>query len=306
MNIGVIGLGKLGSLHARIYAQIPAVKKVYIFDTDIEKARELIPFLLGKGEIVSSTKALLTLMPQAVSVATPTSTHYEIAKPFLKNKIHCLIEKPITNSLKEAKCLYAIAQKNKLVLLAGHVERFNSAYLTAKDILKNPLFIECHRLSQFPKRSLDIGVVLDLMIHDLDIVLDLVKDTPSKIDAVGVNVLSKKEDIANVRIRFKNGCVANITASRISQERIRKIRIFTQNSYASLDYAAQEIIMYKKTGGQITKKSLNIQKEQPLQQELAYFVNQVRRGRRPLLPDYAIDALSLALKIQKKIRIKHG
>jgi len=301
MNIAIIGLGKLGSFHAQIYDQMPVVRKLFLCDTDPQKIADIRGKLTKDLEVTSDAASLLKKKIDGVSIATPTSTHFAIAKLFLKRGIPCLVEKPMTTALSESRRLYTLAMKKKTVLLAGHVERFNSAYQEASKIITAPLFIECHRLSPYPNRSLDIGVVLDLMIHDLDIILDLVKDVPLRIDATGVRVLSHKEDIANARIVFKNGCIANITASRISPERVRKIRIFTADSYVSLDYAAQEICVYQKENGQLAKKTLDIKKEQPLQKELAYFIEQIRKGTKPCLPDHALDALSLALKIQNKI-----
>lgn len=307
MNIAVIGIGKLGSLHAKIYNQMPAVKTLYLCDTNPAQISLLQSELTKKIETVSDYSQLLNCDIQAVSIATPTVAHFGIARAFLNKKIPCLIEKPITTTLPDAKELYQLAKKNKTVLMVGHVERFNSAYPEALKLIKNPLFIECHRLNPYPAgRSLDIGVVLDLMIHDLDIILDLVKDTPKHIDATGVTVLSKTEDIANVRIVFKKGCIANITASRISPERVRKIRVFTRDSYISLDYAKQEIDVYRKEAGILTKKNVNITKEQPLQKELAFFIEQIHRKNVSCLPDHAIEALSLALTIERKIQKRHA
>lgn len=306
MNIAVIGIGKLGSLHAKIYSQMPAVKALYLCDTNPAQIALLQSEITKKIEAVSDYRQLLGKDIQAASIATPTMAHFEIARAFLQKKMSCLIEKPITTALPDARKLYQLAKRNKTVLMVGHVERFNSAYLEALNLIKNPLFIECHRLNPYPGRSLDIGVVLDLMIHDLDIILDLVKDSPKHIDATGVTVLSKKEDIANVRIVFKKGCIANITASRISPERVRKIRVFTHDSYISLDYAKQEIDVYRKEAGVLTKKNVDITKEQPLQKELAFFIEQINRKNVSCLPDHAIEALSLALTIEKKIQKRHA
>lgn len=307
MNIAVIGTGKLGSLHAKFYAQMPEVTRLFLCDIDAQKTADLLKQLGGRNvTAVSDYTQLVRYRLDAVSIATPTATHYEIGRFFLSRSIHCLIEKPITTSLKEARQLYRLARAHKAVLMVGHVERFNSAYREAKKIIKNPLFIECHRLSPYPARSLDISVVLDLMIHDLDIVLDLVKDTPVKIEATGIKVLSAQEDIANVRIAFKKGCIANITASRISAERVRKIRVFTRDSYVSLDYATQEIAVYKKEKHGLAKTQLEIEKDQPLKNELAFFMKEIRSGKKPFLPDHALSALSLALRIQKKMSRRHG
>jgi predicted dehydrogenase len=169
----------------------------------------------------------------ALSVAVPTKSHQRIAYEFLKNGIHTLVEKPFTLNLKEADSLIRLARKNKLILQVGHIERFNSAFNATLKLINHPKFIECHRLSPFPNRSLDVGAVLDIMIHDIDIVLGLVDSRIKRIEAVGVNVLTQFEDIANARITFKNGCVANLTASRISDEIMRKIRIFQEDTYIS-------------------------------------------------------------------------
>jgi predicted dehydrogenase len=294
MKVGIVGIGKLGSIHLRIYSEIKDVDKIYIVDTDPTRLLNYpnIPFynnyrdLLGKVDFVS--------------IAVPTKNHFKIAEFFLKNKIPVFVEKPITQKASEAQKLIKLAEKNKTILFVGHVERYNNAYLAIKKIVKKPLFIECHRLSPYPNRSLDVSVVLDLMIHDLDIILDLVRDKIKRVEATGVKVLSSAADIANVRITFKNGCVANITASRISAKRERKIRIFLPHCYISMDYAEQQAEIYQKTGQQITRQLLDINKEEPLKNEIIDFVNLVKKN------DFAIedaakakDALLLALRIEK-------
>ncbi|MCK9573660.1 MAG: Gfo/Idh/MocA family oxidoreductase, partial [Candidatus Omnitrophica bacterium] len=235
-----------------------------------------------------------------ISIAAPTLKHFEIAQFFLKNKIPVLVEKPITQKLSEAEKLIKIAKDNKTILFVGHVERYNNAYLAIKKKVKKPLFIECHRLSPYPNRSLDVSVVLDLMIHDLDIVLDLVRADARKVEAKGVKVLSKKEDIANARITFKNGCVANITASRISAKKERKIRIFLSNCYISLDFAEQHAEIYQKIKNQITRQSLTIDKEEPLKKEILDFVKSVKNNKFDAVDCIrAKNALKLALDIEK-------
>ncbi|NQT28207.1 MAG: Gfo/Idh/MocA family oxidoreductase, partial [Candidatus Omnitrophica bacterium] len=210
LRVGIVGIGKLGSIHLRIYKELKGIGKIYLVDTNLK--------ILAPHKEYQHLKNYQKLKGKVdlVSIATPTFSHYEIAKFFLTNKIPVLVEKPLTQDLKEAKKLIAISKKNKTLLFVGHVERYNNAYLAIKKIIKNPLFIECHRLSPYPNRSLDISVVLDLMIHDLDIILYLLKDSVKKIDAKGVKILSATEDIANARITFQRGCVANITSSRIS------------------------------------------------------------------------------------------
>lgn len=297
LKIGVIGLGKLGSIHQRIYEEIPDVKSILLVDTDKEK---LTPFL--EKHSCSTDYHNLTGKVDLVSIATPTCSHYEIAQFFLKKQIPVLVEKPLTTTVAQAQKLIKLAKKQKTLISVGHVERYNNAYLAIKDIVKNPLFIECHRLSPYPFRSLDVSVVVDVMIHDLDIILNLLKSNPIKIDAKGVKVLSSNADIANVRLTFKNGCVANITASRISAKRERKIRIFMHNCYISLDYATQEVEIYRKIKTSIEKEILPIKKEEPLKKEILDFIDLVKKkSYTTAYAQKAKDALALALKIQKKI-----
>ena len=296
VRVGIVGIGKLGSIHLRIYKELKGIGKIYLVDTN--------PQVLDHHKECQRLKDYRELKGKVdlVSIATPTFSHYEIAKFFLKNKIPVLVEKPLTQDLKEAKKLIATSKKNRTLLFVGHVERYNNAYLAIKKIIKNPLFIECHRLSPYPHRSLDISVVLDLMIHDLDIILYLLKDSVKKIDAKGVKVLSSTEDIANARITFKRGCVANITASRISQKKERKIRIFMPQAYISLDYAQQTVEIYKRLKTKITKKLLPISKEEPLKKEIADFVNLVTKNKSSTgYAEAAKDALGLACKIEKII-----
>jgi predicted dehydrogenase len=297
LKVGVIGVGKLGSIHLRIYKEIKEIDEIYIVDTDNDKLSQI------QGAVTLNDYRQLKGKVDLVSIATPTSTHFEIAAFFLKQKIPVLVEKPLTQNMKEAKKLIALSKKHRTFLSVGHVERYNNAYIEARKVVRNPLFIECHRLSPYPARSLDISVVLDLMIHDLDIMLDLVKDQVKNMQAKGVNVLSPSADIANARITFKKGCVANITASRISDKRERKIRIFMHNSYVSLDYAAQEVKIYQRIHEKIEKKELTIDKEEPLKKEIIDFVRSVKNKIFKL--EYARnakDALTLALNIQKIIQ----
>ncbi len=299
LRIGVIGTGHLGSLHARIYKGLTNCSLTAICDLDKNRLDQISQELQVPG--YTDYKAILDKI-DAVSIAVPTKLHYKIAADFLKHNIHTLVEKPFTTNLKQADALIQIAQKNNLILQVGHIERFNSAFNATLKIIKEPKFIECHRLSPFPHRSLDIGVVLDIMIHDIDIILGLVDSKIKKIESVGVNVLTKFEDIANARITFDNGCVANLTASRVSDETMRKIRIFQEDTYISLDYKDAKANVYKKSYLTITKKDLPIEKEQPLQKELASFLDCVIKHKEPLVSGtIAREALSVALKIQKQI-----
>src|SRR5204863_1130249 len=204
----------------------------------------------------------------AASIATPTNTHHEIALPLLQRGKHLLIEKPIAENPQHATELAELAARNQLVLQVGHVERFNPVLSALEARLTHPRFIEAHRLSSYPNRSTDIGVVLDLMIHDLEIILHLVRSPVQNIDAVGVPVLSRGEDIANARIRFENGCVANVTSSRISPERMRKIRVFQEDAYLSLDYQNQSGEIYRRVDSRITRDKVQIEREEPLKRQL--------------------------------------
>lgn len=299
-KIGIIGIGHLGSRHLKVYSEL--VKKVEIVgicDTKSNRTKKLashykVPFISDYMDLIGKV--------DAVNICTPTESHFDIAKFFLRNKIHTFIEKPITTKVNQANKLIAIAAKNKLKLQVGHIERFNSAFESIKHFTKKPLFIECHRLNHFPNRSLDIGVVMDLMIHDIDIILGTIQSPIKSIQAVGVSVLTPMEDIASARIAFKNGCVCNLTASRVSAEVMRKIRIFQKNSYISLDYVKQEAFIYKRQKNQILKHSLPIEKEEPLKRELEHFIDCVQNNKTPLITGVeGRDALKVALIISQKI-----
>ena len=248
----------------------------------------------------------LTAEIEAVNICTPTVTHFEIAQYFLEHGIHTFIEKPIALNLKEADDLNAKAEQMKLKLQVGHIERFNSAFQAISHFAKNPLFIESHRLNQFTNRSVDIGVVMDLMIHDIDIILGLMESPVKEVNAVGINVLTPLEDIASARIIFENGCVCNLTASRISDEAMRKIRLFLKDTYISLDYVKQEAFIYRKFERRILKHRLPIEKEEPLKKELESFVDCIRENRKPLVSGVeAREALKLALDISRQIWLTH-
>jgi len=299
IRVGVVGVGHLGGLHAQIYREMENCSLVAVCDIDKARLDQISSALNVPG--YANYEELFGKV-DAVSVAVPTRLHYKIAYDFLKHNIHALVEKPFTPNLKEADSLIKLAQKNKLILQVGHIERFNSAFAATLAIIKNPKFIECHRLSPFPYRSLDVGAVLDIMIHDIDIILGLVNSKIKKIESVGVNVLTQFEDIANSRITFENGCVANLTASRVSDEIMRKIRIFQEDTYISLDYKEAKACVYKKSDLTITKVDLPIEKEQPLKKELESFLACVLEHREPLVSGrIARKALKVALKIQNQI-----
>jgi predicted dehydrogenase len=299
IKVAVIGAGYLGSLHAQIYKTIETCALEAVCDVNEARLKEVSETMgvTGHGDF-----RRLWGKVDAVSIAVPTKLHFAVARECLRHGIHTLVEKPFTERLSQADSLIRLAQKNNCTLQVGHVERFNAAFNATKDIVKDPSFIECHRLSLFPNRSLDVGVVLDLMIHDIDIILGLVKSDIKRIDAVGVNVLTPFEDIANARLTFKNGCVCNLTASRISDEAMRKIRIFQKNAYISLDYKNAQASIYRKSDQGISKETLPIEKEQPLQKELASFIDCVMHRKQPLVTGpVAREALAVALRIRDQI-----
>ncbi len=304
LRVGVVGVGYLGSIHARIYRELPECVLVAVCDTDAATCARA----GGEygAEAFQDHRELFGRV-DAVSIAVPTEKHYPIARDFLKHGIHTLVEKPFTVTVREADRLIELAREHQLILQVGHIERFNSAFSATQKLISSPRFIECHRLSPFPNRSLDIGVVLDLMIHDIDIVMGLVQSPLRTVEAVGVPVLTAREDIANARLRFGNGCIANLTASRISDEAMRKIRIFQENTYISLDYKDARATVYRKAQTGISKENLPIEKEQPLQKELAAFLACVATGTEPLVSGpVAREALAVALTIQKQIWKRSG
>lgn len=333
VKVAVLGTGSLGKEHVRLYAQLAAAREVDlvgVHDVNHETARHIAAkhhthALTSVEEIAAET--------DAVSIVTPTVTHFELAKKFLMLGKHVLVEKPMTESSDQAAELISLAQKNNCVLQVGHVERFNPVFNYLETVATQPRFIETHRLSPYPARSTDIGVVLDLMIHDLDVVLAFVKSPVISVDAVGIPVLSKSEDIANARLRFANGCVANLTVSRISPERMRKIRVFSgpeNTCYISLDYRAQEGFIYRIArdgeeessllkkllasrdstivsefgGKRIVREPVPIAKEEPLKLELEHFVKCVREKQTPRVSgESAKAALDLAFEITRQVQL---
>ena len=301
LKVAVIGTGALGSIHAKIYSELENVELVGICDTDNNKLSQI-----SKDLRVAGFKDYHQLLGKvdAASIVVPTKDHYNISKDFLKSGTSLLIEKPITQSVEEADKLLNIAKSKNLTLAVGHVERFNAAIEAILKIKGDIKFVECHRLGPFSPRIKDVGVVLDLMIHDIDILLWLIKSPIKSIEAVGVKVLTRHEDIANARIVFENGAVCNITASRVTEKAMRKIRMFQPNAYISLDYIRQDAVIYTKKLGRIVSKQIDIKKERPLQKEIASFLYCVQTGKRPLASgEEGKQALSVALEILKKIRI---
>ncbi len=299
LRVGVVGVGHIGKNHARLYAEQEVAEFAAIFDTDTAKAEQLAQEF---GTYAATSLEDFAQRVDAASVATPTSSHFAVASELLRAGKHLLIEKPIAENTADASALAELAVERQLVLQVGHVERFNPVLSALEERLTRPRFIEAHRLSPYPNRSTDIGVVLDLMIHDLEIILHLVRSPVQTIDAVGVPVLSRGEDIANARLRFENGCIANITSSRISPERMRKIRVFQGDAYLSLDYQGQSGEIYRRTATGIEKEEVEIEREEPLKRQLASFMECAATGRAPMVSgDQATAALALAVEITKRI-----
>ena len=304
--MAVVGVGAVGRHHARILAAMPDVELVGVVDIRPERAAEVAK---ACATTPYANAADVLGRVDAVSIATPTASHVDVALPFIEAGAAVLVEKPLAASLPEADRLLAAADARGTVLAAGHTERFNPAVAAALPMVTSPRFVEVHRLGTFPERSLDIDVIFDLMIHDLDVLLATVGPDVESVEAVGVNVLTPRVDIANARLRFSSGCIANVTASRISRERIRKARFFQQDAYISIDYAAQELEVYRlaphpATGAQAGNRPaiqggrVEIESGEPLRRELEDFVAAVRDRRRPTVTGHdGRAALALANRI---------
>jgi predicted dehydrogenase len=306
MRLAVIGVGHLGRHHARILATMPDVQLIGVVDVNQPRAEEV---AAQHGTTAYTDWREIVDRVDAVTIAAPTEAHEAIAAAFLDRSVHVLVEKPMTRTSAEADRLLQLASARHVTLAVGHTERFNPAVEHVKPLLQAPRFIEVHRLGTFPERSLDIDVVFDLMIHDLDLVLDIVGDDVTALEAVGVPVLTNRVDIANVRLRFANGCIANLTASRISRERVRKIRFFQRDMYVSVDYAAQEVEIYRLVpqpdrmpaieGGKVV-----VSREEPLKRELEDFVAAVRTGRAPRVTgQQGRAALGLAERVVQRMEM---
>ena len=332
LKVAVLGVGSLGQHHAKHYAglaRLGVVDFVGLFDADPARAKT-IAAQYGVP-VLDSVEDAITVA-DAVNIVTPTITHFDLASQLLRAGCHVLVEKPMTDTTVQAAELVRLARENKCVLQVGHIERFNPVFDYLQSVARAPRFIETHRLSPYPKRSLDVGVVLDLMIHDLDIVLAFVDSPLQSVDGVGVAVLSESEDIANARLKFENGCVANLTASRVSPESMRKIRVFSggeTTSYVSLDYQKQEGYIYRIArdgeeesslwkkllhandtaivsefgGKRIVREPVPIEKDDPLLQELRHFAQCVRDQQTPKVSgESAKQALDVALEITRQIQ----
>jgi predicted dehydrogenase len=303
MRVAVIGVGHLGQHHARIYAAMDGVELVGVVDTNAARADDVARKF---GTTVVADARQLVGRVDAVSVAVPTEAHVAVSLPFVEAGTAVLVEKPLAASVEDADRLIDAADKSGAVLAAGHTERFNPAIEVARPLIQSPRFIEVHRLGTFPERSLDIDVIFDLMIHDLDLLLAVVESEVVSVEAVGVNVLTPRTDIANARLRFASGCIANLTASRISRERVRKIRFFQHNTYVSVDYAAREVEAYKlipQDGRPVIQGGkLPVADDEPLRRELADFVDAARARRKPgVTGREGRDALALATRVADKM-----
>jgi predicted dehydrogenase len=325
LRVAVVGVGHLGFHHARNYARMTDVDLIGVVDVDERRAAE-VGAQLGADWFTRSDDILDRV--DAVSVAVPTTCHYQVAIEFLSRGIHALVEKPLTSTVEEGRKLVRAAEKAGAVLQVGHIERYNPAVQAVAPYIDNPRFIECHRLAPFAPRNVDVDVVLDLMIHDIDLALSFARSPVKRMDAVGVAVLTPREDIANTRLEFQNGCVANLTASRVSKDKLRKVRVFQSNCYVSIDCLQRQAEVYAKsdepggreilsaigTGssplpggvdpmGLIVRKDIRVVQEEPLYLQLRDFVSCVRESRTPLVSgEQGLAALVTALDVVHKLR----
>lgn len=307
LRAAVIGVGYLGRFHAQKYHGHPDIDLVGVVDPDAKRAAEV--------AAECDTRAFSDLAQvlgevDLVSIVVPTQYHFEIARQSLEAGCHILLEKPVTQTVEEADQLIELARDRKLVFQVGHLERFNPAVMALKGVLNNPQFIESHRLSAFKPRGTDVNVVLDLMIHDIDILLSLVPHELKTINSVGVPVLSEEVDIANARLQFANGCVANVTASRVSRDPMRKMRIFQQDAYISIDFQQRKITVFRKAAGantipglpDIAYEEMSFEQGDPLRDEIHSFVDAIRSGKSPVVTgEDGKHALEVATRISQKL-----
>jgi len=304
IRVGVVGIGHLGNYHLQKYARIEDVEIVGASDSQTERARKAADQF--GCEALSDHRRLLGRV-DAVSIAVPTGAHYAVAHDFLEAGVHVLLEKPITETLAQADELVALAEKQRLAFQIGFVERFNPAIVALEGVMKKPVFIEAHRLHPFFERGTDVDVVLDLMVHDLDLILHFVQSSVTDVAAVGVSVLSEKIDIANARVTFADGCVANLTASRVTAKTMQKIRFFETNGYHSADCAKREVSSLRTRRSpdgkvEIVANPLNIPKHDPLEEEIQAFVRAVKTGMPPpVTGEEGRQSLEVALNIVDRI-----
>ncbi|NOZ09874.1 MAG: Gfo/Idh/MocA family oxidoreductase [Gammaproteobacteria bacterium] len=306
IRVGVVGVGYLGRYHARIYSEMPGVELVGVSDTDLHTAEVIAQRY--QCDAYDSPDALIDKV-DAVSVVVPTSVHEQVALPYLENGVHMLLEKPVAPTVAAATNIVNCADRAGVVFQIGHLERFNAGIMALAEQVKAPRFIEAHRLGTFVERATDVDVVTDLMIHDIDIVLSLVQSEITHIAAVGLPVITDHVDIANARLEFANGAVANVTASRVSTKKFRRIRVFGRKSYHALNFVDQQIELVRtgerKVGEKFPEtisKQITVEPRQPLDAELEAFIDAVRTGGQPLVTGHdGLEALKVALKVQEKI-----
>jgi predicted dehydrogenase len=311
LKSGVIGVGSLGQHHARVYTELKDAELAGVADINVDQGQKVaerhkVPFYADYRELLQKV--------DAVSIAVPTTQHHQVARDALGQGKHVLLEKPITTTVEQAEELVKLAESNKLKLQVGHIERFNPAVRAAAGQVQNPMFIDCTRIAPFGGRNTDVPVVLDLMIHDIDIILTLVRSDLERVSAIGYSLVSEREDIANARLEFANGCVANITASRISAKKERKVRFFQRNAYISVDYLKPEVKVYKLKGepkGTLDLAKLidysepRLDKVEPLKAELSAFIDCIDRNTEPVVTGQdGLRALKVAEQILKEIGIK--
>lgn len=306
LRVGVVGVGYLGRFHARIYARMPTVDLIGVVDADPQVAQQV---ATECGCAALGDAAALLGAVDAVSIAVPTRFHLDVARPFLDRGVHMLMEKPLAPTYDEALALVELAERAGVVFQVGHLERFNAGVVALAKQVGVPRFIEVHRLGTFVERGTDVDVVTDLMIHDIDIVMSLVKAKIKRVDAVGLPVLTEHVDIANARMEFVNGAVANITASRVSNKKQRRMRVFGKHSYYALNYIDQQIEVVRATPGgdgerpRVISEQLPIEARPPLDAELADFVRAVQTRAAPLVDGRtALEALQVALAVKEKIK----
>lgn len=299
IRCGVVGVGSLGRHHARIYADLPEADLVGIVDSQYERAKEIAE---EYGTRVFDSAEELAAQCEAVSIAVPTDLHADVAIPVLQAGAHTLVEKPICANLADAERLLAVAKECDRLVQVGHIEHFNPVMSYLEENVTEPLYITADRLAPFIQRGTEVGVVLDLMIHDIGIIQQLVRSPMERIDSVGVNVLSSKEDIANARIQFANGCVANINTSRVSTKKLREIRVFQNEGYLSLNFMEQSGHLIRKKKGQLEREAIPLEREEPLKSELKAFLGCVREQRDPKIGGHeAASALEVAIRITEAI-----
>lgn len=305
IKTAVVGVGHLGKNHARIMKELPECELVAVCDSDPANLEEVSGRL---GTRAVSDYRELAGQVDAVSVVVPTVLHHEVSSFFLSRGIHVLCEKPVTRALDEARNLISLAEDKGVLLQIGHIERFNHAFLQVCNDISEPRFIECQRLGPFTPRVKDVGVVLDLMIHDIDLILSLVKSPIRTVHAVGVNVFTPHEDMSNAHILFANGCIANINASRLTSDRVRKFRVFTRDSYYSLDFGDGSFKSMKLKEGSIEEKEVEpLEKREPLKLEIRHFLECIREHKQPIVTGvHGRDALAVALMVLDRIKDGNG